>query len=212
MKIKNLIPFGALGGLAMATSLLTGAMTLKAQDGPPPGGFSPTQMRQRMLERIREQFEVTDDSEWQLISDRLTKVMDARRALVGFGGPGGPFGGPGGPPPMNGAARRTQQAAGGPDAAPDDPAPGSPGAPDGAGPAGPPPGGPAMFNREPSPEWEALRTAIDAKASAAELKSKIAQLRTAQAAKQAELKKAQDELKQLLTTRQEAIAVTFGLL
>src|SRR5579859_4360743 len=214
MKIKTVFPIGALGGLAMATSLLTGAVTLRAQDGPPPDSFSPTQLRQRMLERIREQFEVTDDSEWKLIAERITKVLDARRALGGFGGPGGPFGGPGGPPPMNGGARRTEQSVGGPDTAAEDPAVGAGGPPglDGPGPSGPPPGEPPMFNREPNPQLEALRTAIESKASSAELKNKIAQLKTAQVAKQAELKKAHDELKQLLTTRQEAVAVTFGLL
>jgi hypothetical protein len=59
---------------------------------------------------------------------------------------------------------------------------------------------------------EALRSAIEAKASTSELKRKIADLKAAQARKHAELKQAQQELQKLLTTRQEAIAVTFGLM
>ena len=210
MKITKLIGFGSLGVLSMATWLLTGATTLNAQDGPPQGGFSPTQMRQRMLERMREQFEVTDDSEWKLIAERITKVMDARRAMGGVGRPGGPFGGLGGPPPMNGGGPGPNQSA--TDAGANDAAGGSGGPAGSDGPGGPPPGGPGMFNREPNPELEALHTAIEAKAPSAELKNRIAELKAAQARKQAELKKAQEELKQLLSTRQEAIAVTFGLL
>jgi hypothetical protein len=209
MKLKTLIPLGALG---MTAWLVSGAITLQAQDGPPPGGFSPAKMRERMLERIREQFAVSDDSEWKLISDRLTKVMVARRALGGPMGPRGPFGGPGGPPAMNGGEPRSDQNAGGLEGGPNEAGgpPSDSAAPE--GPGGPPPGAPAMFNREPNPELDAMRSAIDAKASSAELKNKIADLKAAQARKRAELQKAQEELKQLLSTRQEAIAMSFGLL
>jgi len=71
-------------------------------------------MRQRMLERMRDQFDVKDDAEWKAISQRIEKVMQARRSVGGGGGPGGfgMSGGPGGPggfgPP-----------AGGPQGAPD---------------------------------------------------------------------------------------------
>ena len=63
-----------------------------------------------------------------------------------------------------------------------------------------------------SPELDALRKTIESKASAAEIKSKLADLRAARKQKEAELEKAQDDLKTILSARQEAVAVTFGLL
>lgn len=63
------------------------------------GNFDPAEMRQRMLERTREQLEITDDKEWQAIEPLVTKVNEARLASFsgrGFGGFGGRGGGPGG--------------------------------------------------------------------------------------------------------------------
>ncbi len=148
-----------LAGLLAGSCLLGSATGLRAQDGPPPGGFDPAQMRQRMLDRLHDQLEVKDEAEWKLIAERIQKVMEARRALGGPGGPGGPGG----------------------------------------------------FNRTPPPEIQALRKALDAKASPAELKTKLAEVRAAREQKEADLAKAQDELKQLLSVRQEAVAVLFGL-
>ena len=145
------------------------------------------------MDRLREAFDVKDDSEWKAISASINKVMDARRAARGPGGPGG-FGGP----PPAGPNNRN----------PGDPQP---------GPGGPselrgPPGGPGGFNQELSPEAEALRNAIDAKAASAELKSKLAEFKAARLKKQTELENAQAALRQLLTVHQEAVATIFGLL
>lgn len=195
------------GVLGVALSLLSGLATLQAQDappadnsgpppgnfGPPPGNFDPAQMRQRMMDRMREQMAVTDDAEWKAISDRIAKVMDARRALGGMGGPGGGMGF-GGPPGMR------ERPAGGPGAGPGQ-------VREGGGPQGP--GG---FMREASPELDALRKAVQAQAPNAEIKAKLAELRAARAKKEADLASAQDELKQVLSVRQEAVAVTLGLL
>lgn len=60
------------------------------------GNFDPAEMRQRMLERTREELEVTDDSEWKALEPLITKVGEARMA-IGFGRFGGRGGGPGGP-------------------------------------------------------------------------------------------------------------------
>jgi Spy/CpxP family protein refolding chaperone len=68
-----------------------------------------------------------------------------------------------------------------------------------------------MFG-QPSAETQALQQAIDAKAPAAEIKSKLAKLRELRKQKQAELVKAQDDLRNVLTPRQEAIAALIGLL
>ena len=75
--MKKLLTFITLS--ITSVSLQTSA--LRAQDGPPPGGnFDPEQMRQHMFEHLRQQFDVKDDSEWTLISNRVAKVMEARRA------------------------------------------------------------------------------------------------------------------------------------
>jgi len=73
-------------------------------------------------------------------------------------------------------------------------------------------GGRGGFNATPSPEAEDLQKALDAKASPAELKAKMAKLRDARKAKEAALAKAQDDLRKVLTVRQEATAVSMGLL
>lgn len=57
------------------------------------GNFDPEQMRQRMEERMRESFGVTDDAEWKIISERIQKVNEARRdAVGGMGGMRGMMG------------------------------------------------------------------------------------------------------------------------
>jgi hypothetical protein len=64
----------------------------------------------------------------------------------------------------------------------------------------------------PSPDADALQKVIDAKASNAEIKSALARYVEARKAKQAALEKAQEELRKVLTPRQEAIAALSGLL
>lgn len=207
----------ALGGLVGGWS---GASALLAQDDSSsrrmPENITPEQMRQKMLERVRERFGVKDDAEWQAISQRITQVLEARRALGGGGGGPGGFGGPpgsgpGGPGGPGGDSQRRDSgnsaSAGGGDG---NAGPGGPGGPppDGAG----GPGGPGNSNRQSDPEMEALRKAIDANAPVAELKTKMEQVRTARAQKEATLEKAQTELRQILTTRQEAVAVSMGWL
>jgi len=73
-------------------------------------------------------------------------------------------------------------------------------------------GGRSPFGGEPSAEADALKKAVDAKAPAEEIKAKLAKFREAKKAKEAVLAKAQDELKKVLSLRQEATAVMSGLL
>lgn len=156
----------------LVAGLLAGACGAVAQDRGP-RNFDPEQMRQRMLERAREQLEITDDSEWKAIEPLLTRVMEARRDAMmgrgffgrGRGGPGGPGGGPGGP----------------------------------------------AFG-QPMPELEALNKAIESKAPASELKAALAKYREARKAREQTLQKAQEDLRKVLTARQEAIAVANGWL
>ena len=68
------------------------------------------------------------------------------------------------------------------------------------------------FGPPPSPEAEALQRAIDSKAPKAELKAAISKYVEARKANQEKLDKAQDELRKVLTPRQEAIATLDGLL
>ena len=137
------------------------------------GNFDPAQMQ----ERLREQFGVTDDAEWTLISERLTKLSEIRRTAgggMGRGGPGGPSGpggGPGGPSSRGGRG----------------------------GPSG-------------NPEQDSLRAAIMDKLPDAEVKSRLERLREVRKQNEAKVARAQEELRAVLSVRQEAVAVMFGLL
>jgi Spy/CpxP family protein refolding chaperone len=87
--------------------------------------------------------------------------------------------------------------------------------PGGGGPGGqggPGGGGRRGFGGEPAPEEEALQKAVDSKSGSAELKAAMAKMREARKAKEAKLATAQDNLRQVLTARQEAQAMLAGLL
>ena len=183
----------AVGAAAVVLGLGTGNSV--AQDGGPGrGNFDPEQFRQRMMERYKERLEVTNIDEWKLIQERIEKVTTAQRDARsgGFGGFGGGRGG------------RRGGGAGGDTA----PAPAAAAAAD-AGATARNRGG---FGGEASPDADALQKAIDAKASPEELKTKLAKLRDSQKEKEAKLVKAQEDLRAVLTVRQEATAVLMGLL
>ena len=65
---------------------------------------------------------------------------------------------------------------------------------------------------EPSPEAEELQKAIDSNASKDELKAKLTKFREVRKEKEAKLAKAQEDLKKVLSVKQEAAAVLNGLL
>lgn len=187
MNRSSLASLLAVCGLILSTatgSLLAQNEAPAAPQGAPggPGGrqgrgnWDPEQMRQRMMERIREQLAVKDEAEWGVIESRIKKINDARSGMGrGFGGFGGP-GGPGGPGGRQGGRQ-----------------------------------GPGGFG-QPNPDAEALQTALDSGASADDIKSKLTAYRAAAKQKEAQLEKAQDELRQLLSVKQEARAVLLGLL
>src|SRR5579864_4698240 len=102
---KSLVLAGATAVLCLGVSQ-TGLAQQQDNAGPPPGrgNFDPAQFRQRMMDRVKEQLEVTDDAEWKAIEPLVQSVMDARMSSMGgigrgmFGGPrraggGGPGGG-----------------------------------------------------------------------------------------------------------------------
>jgi Spy/CpxP family protein refolding chaperone len=170
----------AIGALALAIS---GATQLNAQQdqggrrrgGPGGGNFDPAQMRERMMERYKEVLEVKDDAEWKVISERIDKVLEARRE-VGVGGFGNMFRRP--PGGDNNAADNNRR----------------------------------RFGAENLPEAESLQKSLESKASADEVKAKLAKLRDARKAKEEALNKTQEDLRKVLTARQEAQAVLNGLL
>ena len=196
MKRLSLASLLAICGLILSTatgSLLAQNEAPAAQAGAPgapggPGGrqgrgnWDPEQMRQRMMERVREQLAVKDDAEWSVIESRIKKISDSRSGMGrGFGGPGGGPGGPGG-----------QGAPGGQ---------GGQGGRQGRGGFG-----------QANPDAEVLQTALDSGASADDIKVKLTAYRAAAKVKEGQLEKAQDELRQLLSVKQEARAVLLGLL
>lgn len=173
----------ALAMAGVAVALSLSAGKLPAQERR--GDFNPEQFRQRMMERYREQLEVKSDDEWKVLEPRITKVMEARRDAGGFGGfgRGGPGGRRGGDGDQGGDRRRE----GGEDRR-------------------------RAFGGEPNPDAEALQKAIESKASADEIKAKLAKYRESRKTREANLAKAQDELRKVLSVRQEASAVLMGLL
>jgi hypothetical protein len=118
------------------------------------GNFDPAQMQERMLTALRTQFDVTDDAEWKLISDRIIVVSEVRRA--GGGGLSGMMS-------MRGGGA------------------GSPGGNRGS--------------RGGNPEADALR-----------------RLRESRKTNEEKLQKVQEDLRAVLSVRQEAVAVMAGLL
>jgi hypothetical protein len=151
------------------------------------GNFDPAAQRANMVARYKDTMEVTDDAEWAVIGAAIDKVLVAR-ADVQAGTIRAGRGGRGG--------------AGGPGGAPADPnAPAAGGRQRGGG-----------FGGTPSAEAADLQAAIDQKAPADVIKDKLAKLRASNDSKEAKLVSAQEDLKKLLTARQEAIAVLGGLL
>lgn len=162
------------------------------QGGGAGGRFDPAQMRQRYLERIKEQLQVTDE-EWTVLEPRLEKVTTLSREAGGLGGgrmfgrQGGRQGGPGGGPT----------------------------------PAGPPPPGapvagaaaPAQPQSAVAKATEDLQTTLDNnEAKPEQIKAKLTALREAREKAKQELAKARESVRELVTQRQEAQLVLMGIL
>jgi len=73
-------------------------------------------------------------------------------------------------------------------------------------------GGRGGFGQQPNPDADALEKAIDDNSPPAQIKAALAKYQAAQKAKQAKLEKAQGNLRQVLTVKQEAQATLLGLL
>jgi hypothetical protein len=182
-----------IGVVACALALIVGGLSI-AQ--PPAGGnrgaggggrFDPAQMRQMMTQRMKEQLGV-DDQAWKVMEPRLMKVMELNRQASGMGGRGGMFfGGPRGQRPGS-----------------EDRGPGNR------------PAAPGQQDRELSPldkATEQLRTTLENQsASPDEIKKQLTAVREAREKAKQELAVAQQELRQILTVRQEAQLVLMAQL
>ncbi len=174
--------------IAGVTGALSGfAGTASAQGGGGFGGggfggggnFNAAQMQQQMQDQMlasyRETLEVGNDDDWNVIQDRIKKVLAAQQD-TGFGGVGGMVG-----MFTRGRGGRTGGAAAG------------------------------LLGGN-SQEQNLLQDAVDTQAPKERLKSALDQFIKARKAKQAKLEKAQEDLRSVLTLRQEAIATLNGLL
>lgn len=179
MNLKKMLALVAVGGL-----MFVGSNAVMAQGR---GNFDPSQFRQRIMDRVREQMDVKDDAEWKAIEGQISKVMDAQRDVMasrfssfGRGSRGGSSGGS--TDSTSTSSDQNSRRRGG------------------------------FFGGEPSPEVEALRKAVDDKAPADEIKAKLAAVKKANKDKQKKLEQAQSDLRAILSVRQEAVAVLNGLL
>ena len=169
-------------GCAAALCFTTGKLQAQGR-----GNFDPAQIKQNMVDSFKDRMSVTNDDEWKVLEAAISKVVDAQfearaGSIRGFGGFGQRRNRGGNTNSTDTATQPQRQR-----------------------------GGPGGFG-QPSPEADDLQKAIEAKAPKDEINAKLAKLREANAAKEAKLAAAQDDLKKLLTPRQEAIAVLYGLL
>ncbi|KAF0173708.1 MAG: hypothetical protein FD161_3753 [Limisphaerales bacterium] len=151
------------------------------------GGFNPEEMRARMAERMRELLDVKNDDEWKLISARLEKVTEAQREVRS----------------LNGDMRLLFSRSG------DQGGQGGGDNNRSRGPGGP---GGSLFGGTPNPDAEAFSKAVQNKAPTEELKQRMARVREARKNAEAKYEKAADDLRQVLTVRQEATLVAIGTL
>ena len=178
----------------LASVLLTAGVagtSVRAQQAPPDGPPDFAEMRQRMMDQMKEFVGATDD-QWKTLQPKIEKVQQLQRDAYPRGGGFMMFGGPGGP--------------GGP---------GGGGVVIGGGPGGPPPGfgGPGGQPSEVQQKVQELREALDNKDTPAdELKAKTQAVRDARAKAKSDLAAAQDDLKQAANERQQAALLAMGVL
>jgi hypothetical protein len=178
-------------GLVMAAAIGTvGVAQALCQDaGGPPARprFDPAEMRKAMEERMKTNLGVTDD-EWKVLQPKIEAVTKIRQETM-MGGMRGMFG--------------------------RGPRPGQPGGPGGDRPAGeaPKPAADQPPQSEMAKASDALGKVLENKeAKPEEIKTALQALRDARVATKAKLEKAQKELKEIVTVKQEAQLVMMGML
>jgi len=192
--------FARLGTMAVVFTfvvLLTSISISQEPAGPPPpdaggaqgadgGRRDPAQFRQRMMERVKEQMNVSED-EWKVIEPLLATAGEKRMQVMRYDSGGrGMMGG-------RGMGRR--------------------GGDDNANQNTPNAERRDRRGGNPPPEVQSLREALEnPNTSGKDLQAKMTALREARAKAQAELKTAREELRKVLKTRQEAQLVLMGVL
>lgn len=180
--------------LLSAIALTASSLLATAQEKPaaPPNPSergnrgTPEEWRARMEEGIKTALKVTND-EWTVLQPLIEKVTTKQREAMS-GRFGGMFGGRGGGPGGD------RGGAGG-------------GAPGNA------PGGAPGSDRPGSAERQALRDALEKDGTTAEdIKAKLNAVREFQKKSAAELATAREELKKVVTVRQEAVLFSMGIL
>lgn len=166
---------------------MIGALTLTSQKVQAQGGggrpnFDPAQMKQRVLDSLKTELSVTNDDEWTILQGAIGKVLDARREVAN----------------TDRNLMRLAFAGRNRDRGGDTNNNGNQQR--------------NRFGGAPSPEEEDLQKAIDDKVPAEELKSKLAKLREVRTDKEAKVAAAQEDLKKIISSRQEAILVINGVL
>ena len=158
---------------------------LPAQEDGDGGGSAPAPIAQRKLDRIRKALDIASDTDWGAIEPLVIKVLVARRDLGGDAVAN-----------LNGGLvaalinmSNKQQNGGGQGA----------------------PRSPVVLSPDAGAEAQILQKDIDEAAPAGQIKAALAKYRAARKAKEAALAAAQDELLQVLTTKQEAEADLLGL-
>jgi hypothetical protein len=93
MKVNQLLAIGGMAAALFLSASLASAQNDNPGGGRPNGGgggggfrnMDPAQMQQRMMDRVKEELNFTNATEWSAVQPLIQKVMDARRD-VGFGG------------------------------------------------------------------------------------------------------------------------------
>lgn len=187
-------------GIAAAIALIVGVAS--AQDKPastPPanpapgatlgggtgrshGNFDPAEFQKRIMDGVKDRLGFKDDTEWAAVQPLVQKVMDARRDAAISG--------------MGAMFRFGRRSSGGGGSSPQ---------------GGDHSNRPSIFGAA-NPEAEALQKAIDDNVPAAQIKAALEKYRATQKEKEAKLAAAQDDLRKVLTVRQEAQATLMSLL
>jgi len=174
------------GGCAVILALGTNSVSAQGR-----GNFDPAQFKQDYMDRMKESLEVTNDAEWNALESKVGAIFDARREVMASGMRG-----------FMGGGRNRRNGGGG----------GGGGNEDNNNAGQQPRRNRGGFGGEPSAAVTALQKAIDDKAPTAEVKAKLKVVQDETKANQAKLVAAQEDLRSVLTPRQEAIATLRGLL
>jgi len=191
---QKLVVLGLVGALCMSTS------PLLAQDNPPAtkpsqsgstrpgrGNYDPAQFQQRMLDNVKERLGFSD-ADWSAVQPLVQKVFDARRDTRTSGT----------------SMYRSSRRSGGDQA--------NRPSGDQASSAGGDRGNRPSSSSSPSPETLALQKAIDDNAPAGQIKDALDKFRASKKEKEAKLAAAQEDLRKVLSAKQEAQATLMGLL